>query len=58
LLCFPSLYLCEIIAGQLGTPGVFQAFPSVSGYFAKARSDEHLGSIHEEITTALRAYRD
>jgi glutathione S-transferase len=52
---FPSLYLCEIITGQLGKPGVFQAFPSVSGYFA--RSNEHLGRIHEEITTALLAYR-
>jgi glutathione S-transferase len=54
---FPSLYLCEIITAQLGVPDVFQAYPSVSGYFAKARNDEHLGRVHEEITTALRAYR-
>ena len=54
---FPSLYLCDIITAQLGTPDVFQAFPSVSGYFAKTRNDEHLGRIHEEMSTALRAYR-
>src|SRR5665213_1282784 len=54
---FPSLYLCEIIADQLSVPEVFRDAPRLVGYFRKARELPELDRIHEEITTALRAYQ-
>ena len=54
---FPSLYLCEIIAGQLGVESVLAPAAKLARYFEDARADAHLGRIHEEIATALREYQ-
>jgi len=50
---FPSLYLCEIIAQQLGTGNALQSTPRLAGYFAKAHGVTVLKRVYDEIAEAL-----
>ena len=50
---FPGLYLCEIIAQQLGAGNALQGTPRLASYFAKAQQVAVLKRVYDEIAEAL-----
>jgi glutathione S-transferase len=54
---FPSLFLAQIVAGQLGVTDVLADQPGLRGYVDKARSNASIRAVHDEMTEALAAYQ-